>query len=49
MANFRSYKNQLLRSNGETPIDGLTELDMSNLYELYEMEDEEAKQQKIRE
>lgn len=44
MANFRSYKNQLLRSNGETPQDGLTELDMSNLYELYEMEDEEAKQ-----
>ena len=43
MANFRSYKNQLL-SNGETPQDGLTELDMSNLFELYEMEDEEAKQ-----
>ena len=44
MANFRSYKNQLLQSNGETPQDGLSVLDMSNFYEIYEMEDEEAKQ-----
>ena len=51
MANFRSYKNQLLKSNGDEPQDGSTDpdLNMSNFYEIFEMEDEEAKQQKIRE